>query len=275
MYWQLVDLVWLCYVPAAVSMTYRVAKNWNKYEKKVDMQRRFHSPNLCFLITTKRCGKVVQETIDAVHKAAKELEYEKYSVRVVADSIDNPCTNAEVQVVPASYKSVGKHKARALQYALESIPSDENTWIFHLDEESVMTTQCFQASLEYIVDGGKPIAEGPINYPNDIRNIFTLFLEGERSISCFYCVDQMENTPIWLHGSNLLVRSDVEHKVGWQFGDSLAEDQRFAYEAESKIGKDAFGWHGGLLLEKPAFSIKDAIKQRKRWFAGSLQNLST
>jgi beta-1,4-mannosyltransferase len=270
---ELLLILWLLYVPSAVNLLVRIVKNWKEYEKHVDYKRVFNTPKIVFLIATKTSPKVVQATVKSINQSCHKIGYLKYEVMIVADSVSHRCNHAETYIVPDNYESTAKYKSRALQYMLDKhIPNRDDTWILHLDEESTVTEQCVRALLEHIEDGGALVAEGPINYPNDIRNILTLFLEGERSISCFYCVDQMKNSPVWMHGSNLLCNSKVEHTVGWRFGSSLAEDQRFAYEVEKKYGK-VFGWHGGLIFEKPAFSVSDALKQRKRWFYGSIQNL--
>ena len=71
----------------------------------------------------------------------------------------------------------------------------------------------------------------------------------------------------------LLVRSDVEDQIGWEFGPILAEDQRFGYEVYKRYGKNSMGWHGGILLEQPPLNIKDHFMQRRRWIIGNLQNI--
>jgi hypothetical protein len=76
-----------------------------------------------------------------------------------------------------------------------------------------------------------------------------------------------------MHGSNLLVRSDAEDLIGWNFGSTLAEDQLFGYKLYEKYGKKALGWHGGILLEQPPLNVKDHFMQRRRWILGSLQNI--
>jgi cellulose synthase/poly-beta-1,6-N-acetylglucosamine synthase-like glycosyltransferase len=44
-------------------------------------------------------------------------------------------------------------------------------------------------------------------------------------------------------------------------------------KARNKYGSKAFGWHGGVIEEKSPFTLKDLVKQRRRWFYGLLQNL--
>lgn len=145
-----------------------------------------------------------------------------------------------------------------------------------MDEESLVTDQSLRAVLGYIQDGGKPVAEGPIVYSNKFlrKNILPSLVECCRPYQCYECRHMMtgDSVPTFIHGSNLLVRSDVEDGVGWDFGDSLTEDQRFGYEAHKKFGP-VFGWHGGMVVEQPPLSIKDTFRQRRRWAAGSAQNL--
>ncbi|MDQ6723301.1 MAG: glycosyltransferase family 2 protein, partial [Thermoproteota archaeon] len=107
-----------------------------------------------------------------------------------------------------------------------------------------------------------------------VANRITALAESPRSFGCFECVTHMNNPPpIHMHGSNLLVRSDVEDLIGWEFGPILAEDQRFGYEVYKKYGKKSMGWHGGILLEQPPLNIKDHFMQRRRWIIGNLQNI--
>jgi cellulose synthase/poly-beta-1,6-N-acetylglucosamine synthase-like glycosyltransferase len=79
--------------------------------------------------------------------------------------------------------------------------------------------------------------------------------------------------PLHMHGSNLLVRSDIEDDIGWKFGATLAEDQMFGYKVYEKYGLGSMGWHGGILLEQPPLNLKDHFFQRRRWFLGTMQNL--
>jgi cellulose synthase/poly-beta-1,6-N-acetylglucosamine synthase-like glycosyltransferase len=87
-------------------------------------------------------------------------------------------------------------------------------------------------------------------------------------------MDQERSSTVhWLNGSNLLIRSDIEQEVGWDFINCfISEDARFGYESTKKLGK-IFGWHGGLTIETPPASIKGLLKQRTRWYFGSILNL--
>jgi len=185
--------------------------------------------------------------------------------------------------VPDSYNPPNgcKYKARSLQYALEQRKKrgeiNSRIWIFLLDEESFITEQTLSSLVKYIEQPTpKPVAEGPIIYPNKFfKNIITSFGECMRPYICYDCVYQMTSGkgPLHMHGSNLLVRSDIEALVGWDhYLVDASEDQRFGWEAHRLLG-DIFGWHGGLIEEQPPFRIKDYIRQRRRWFVGNVHNM--
>ncbi|MGI0090139.1 MAG: glycosyltransferase family 2 protein, partial [Nitrososphaerales archaeon] len=184
-------------------------------------------------------------------------------------------------VVPKEYKTKNNaiRKGRALQYATDQRringDSGKDKWIFHLDEESVVTSQTLLSLLAFIREGKGLIAEGPISYPLKISqsNRLTFLAESVRPFQCYDCVSHMTHPPpMYMHGSNLFVRSDVEDKVGWDHGTSVAEDQLFGVKVHEKYG-DVFGWHGGMLLEQAPLNLVDHFKQRRRWVIGTLQNL--
>jgi len=95
-----------------------------------------------------------------------------------------------------------------------------------------------------------------------------------RPFCCYECMEFMNTgKPAFIHGSNLLIRSDIEEEVGWQNGKTLAEDTLFAIQAKKKFGPEVFGWHGGVVEEQSPLNFRDLMKQRKRWFYGLIQNL--
>ncbi|MFZ8801308.1 MAG: glycosyltransferase family 2 protein, partial [Candidatus Nanopusillus sp.] len=75
----------------------------------------------------------------------------------------------------------------------------------------------------------------------------------------------------WMHGSHVLIRSDVEQKVGWDFGETWGEDSLFGLKAQELGYK--IEWLRGRLYEQSPFSIKDFLKQRRRWVLHSFDVL--
>jgi cellulose synthase/poly-beta-1,6-N-acetylglucosamine synthase-like glycosyltransferase len=145
-----------------------------------------------------------------------------------------------------------------------------------MDDESYVTSQTIVAVLKSIENKKQVASEGPIFYPLkfEAANRLTAIAESMRPFTCYDCVSQMTNPPpLHMHGSNLLVRSDIEDTIEWKFGPTLAEDQMFGFKVYEKYGPGSMGWHGGVLLEQPPLNIRDHFFQRRRWVLGTLQNL--
>ncbi len=278
-------ILWIFFVPNAIKLFYRFVKNNKKFIEK-DMRRIPNDPRIIFQITTRSATKtsVVKRGIGSIIDSCNRIKYYKYDVVVVTeDSRDNKTLASylcKVICVSKKYAPNAIKKARALQYAVEyRRKNGQNTsdyWVFHMDDESYLVPQTLLSLLKFIREKKGIAAEGPIFYPLkfEIANRLTALAESPRSFGCFECVTHMNNPPpIHMHGSNLLVRSDIEDTIGWEFGPILAEDQRFGFEMYKKFGKGSMGWHGGVLLEQPPLNIKDHFMQRRRWVIGNLQNI--
>ncbi len=275
-------LIWLTYLPFSLKAFYHYIVDKDGFEAEATGEALDTSPFIVFQYTTKgQHEKVVSKGIESVSSACTGKHYTNYRIDVVTDGeTDN--YDANVLRVPADYVTPNHtlKKARALQYALENRRRQgkvgPGSWVWLMDEESILTEQALVAVLNYIKKGGKPVAEGPIVYSNKFlrKNMLPSLVECSRPYQCHECQHMMNSNsvPTFIHGSNLLVRSDVEDSVGWDFGDSLTEDQRFGYEAHRKFGP-VFGWHGGMIIEQPPLNFRDTFRQRRRWAAGSVQNL--
>ena len=240
---------------------------------------RFGTPRLIFQITTKGNIPIVQATIDRVNSVCKEIEYKKYEVWVVTD-VQEEFANCRTIVVPKDYSCNAVYKGRALQYAVETRKKEkkntEDLYVFHLDDESLITKQTLCSILTFLENNPPPISEGLIIYPLQEKEKIriTHLLDTLRPFCCFECLDFMKRgNPAYIHGSNLLIRNDIEEEVGWENGRTIAEDSLFALKARSKCGSAVFGWHGGVIEERSPFDLKDFFKQRKRWYYGLVQNL--
>ena len=242
-------------------------------------RERFGTPKLIFQVTTKGNIGIVQNTIDRVNNVCAEIEYKKYELWAVTDAQEK-FEGCRTIVVPPSYSCNAIHKGRALQYAVEvrrkENKCDKDTFIFHLDDESLITKQTLCSILCYLEDNPKPISEGLIIYPVQEKEEIKIsnLMDTLRPFCCYECLALMSGgNPAYIHGSNLLVRSDVEDEVGWTNGKTIAEDTLFAINARLKFGKGVFGWHGGVVEEKSPLNLKDLIKQRRRWFYGFIMNM--
>jgi cellulose synthase/poly-beta-1,6-N-acetylglucosamine synthase-like glycosyltransferase len=276
---------WLSYVPIAIISILRIIRN-----RKIFVDKgQYHlskSPRIIFQITTRSATKtqVVRRGIASVINAAGSLDFRNYEIHIVTDDPDDSVTlrgtGCEVVLVDKKFRTNAIRKGRALQYAVEyrrlGAKNTSAYWIFHMDDESYVTRQTIVALLKFISEKRQYASEGPIFYPLkfEVANRITAIAESIRPFSCYDCVSQMTNPPpLHMHGSNLLVRSDVEDSIGWNFGPTLAEDQMFGFKVYERYGPHSMGWHGGILLEQPPLNMKDHFLQRRRWVLGTLQNL--
>jgi len=276
---------WLSYVPVAIISVWKTIKN-RKLFFEGDFSNQFNNSSITFQITTRSATRtsVVQRGIRSIVNSASQVSFYNYQICVVTDDPQDHWTlrkeRCEVLVVQKSYHTDAIKKGRALQYAVDHRRKmGKNTnkqWIFHMDEESYVAPQTILALLKFVAKGKGLVSEGPIFYPLKFEsaNRLTAIAESVRPFGCYDCVSQMRNPPpLHMHGSNLLVRSDIEDDNGWKFGHTLAEDQMFGFKVYEKYGHESMGWHGGILLEQPPLNIKDHFFQRRRWFLGTMQNL--
>jgi egghead protein (zeste-white 4 protein) len=288
---SLLTLLWLINIPIALLAISRFISNKGMFITS-DLRRIRNDPTIIFQITTRSATRtpVVKRGIHSIIDSCKKVEYDNYKISVITDDESDILSLAEfaceVVVIPKSFKTFAIKKGRALQYAIVNRRSrgenDKRFWVYHMDDESFLTSQTVLSLLKYIRDGKGLASEGPIFYPLKFENanILTALAESIRPFTCYDCVSQMTNKvviktpPLHMHGSNLLVRSDVEDSIGWNFGPTLAEDQLFGYLVYERYGSNSMGWHGGVLLEQPPLNMKDHFMQRRRWVLGSLQNVN-
>jgi hypothetical protein len=278
-------ILWIFFIPRAIILFYRFIKNKKRFIEK-DLTRIQNDPKIIFQITTRSATKtpVVKRGIDSIIESCDGIKYHKYEILVVTEDYNDIDTlnssSCKVICVSKKFRPNAIKKARALQFAVDyrrkNNKHSSDYWVFHMDDESYVVQQTILSVLKFIREKKGVAAEGPIFYPLKFEraNRITALAESPRSFGCFECVTHMNNPPpIHMHGSNLLVRSDVEDLIGWEFGPILAEDQRFGFEIYKKFGKDSMGWHGGIMLEQPPLNIKDHFMQRRRWIIGNLQNI--
>src|SRR5215831_16306156 len=287
---DILTVIWLLNIPIAFIAIVRCFTNFQIFIHK-DPVRIHNDPAIIFQITTRSATNtpVVLRGLSSIIDSCSQINYSNYRISVVTDDIRDiqvlSKRKCEVVLVDKSFKTSAIKKGRALQFGVnhrrESLENTKDYWIFHMDDESFLTSQTVLSLLKYIREGAGVAAEGPIFYPLKFEsaNLLTALAESVRPFSCYDCVSQMTNgsiiktPPLHMHGSNLLVRADIEDSIGWDFGPTLAEDQLFGYKVYQKYGAESLGWHGGILLEQPPLNIKDHFMQRRRWVVGSLQNI--
>lgn len=187
-----------------------------------------------------------------------------------------------LMVVPTEYYTPlgGRGKARALQYAVEQRQelktSNAATWVYHQDEETCVGEDTVLGIAEFIEAGRHEVGVGIILYPLDWTGSPSHVQELTRSYDDYRVLDSMTmpaNPTSGVHGSHILVRSDLEDEVGWDsIGYEPAEDLTFEIRLRRKFGA-VFGVLKGFAYEKGAFSLADQLRQRRRWMHGVLHAL--
>lgn len=253
------EIIWTLIFPGMILHWYCTIKNHKDLVYKGIETRK--DIKITFLLATKLCPSCVQSSIDSIHTSCKKANYINYAVKVITQR-DEICkvAGADMIHVPSNYTCKSKFKAKDLNYALQFIPNSNKEWIFHLDEDSRITEQTINALHHYINNNGNPVANGlSVFVPNG--NMFTYYAEAHRMWTFPFLKELLKNTPLWMNGSNMLIRSDVEQEIGWNFGNMFGEDTSFAYNVRRTKGK-VFGWHGGLTIEYPCKNVKELFKQR-------------
>ncbi len=186
-------------------------------------------------------------------------------------------------VIPEGYETPNhsRFKARALQYATETrIDRDIDTaddWVYHQDTETMVGEDTILGILDFITDtsDGRLSGAGVILYPQDWRYRFNSVEETTRSVGDIGAMGQMNmwgTVPFGYHGSHLLVRADVENEIGWDFGRVRSEDLLFSLKLRERFGSVTRRLKG-FAYEKPPFTVRDQLKQRRRWILGTIEVL--
>jgi beta-1,4-mannosyltransferase len=188
-------------------------------------------------------------------------------------------SGVELWVVPRGYDTpLGtRGKARALQYAVEQRQalrlSSPGTWVYHQDEETCVGQDTLLGISDFVRAGRALVGSGIILYPIDWVGSPSHVQELTRSYDDFRVMDSMtmpDNPTLGFHGSHILVRSDVEDSVGWDsLGYAPAEDLTFEIRVRARYGS-VFGVLKGFAYEKGAFTLRDQLRQRRRWVHGVL-----
>lgn len=187
-----------------------------------------------------------------------------------------------VMVIPKAYRTeLGTHgKARALEFACDarrdSGLSSPLVWVYHQDEETCVGEDTLRGISDFVLQDRALVGAGVILYPLDWSGFPSHIQELTRSYDDFRVLDSMTqpgNPTVGFHGSHILIRADAEDSVGWDSkGYAPAEDLSFEIRLRARYG-EVFGILRGFAYEKGAFSLRDQLRQRRRWVHGVLHAL--
>ena len=184
--------------------------------------------------------------------------------------------------VPTSYQTPNGalYKARALQYALtqRKLENVEAKQVFnlHLDEESQLTPEVLAGLHEFLKNpqNHSSVGQGEIKYNayNYGEHKLITAIDSIRTgddLGRFRFQLKLLHRPLFgLHGSFLLIPQTVEERIGFDLGGkgSITEDAYFALLAADKGIR--FNWVEGFIREQSPFTLRDVLRQRRRWISG-------
>ncbi len=226
------------------------------------------------LFTTIRVDIVVEEDCEAL---------------LAIESLAAMADNTRIVVVPADYQTVNNthFKARASQYAAEDRrargESHAGVWILHMDDDTGIAADTAYALAEYVGceqaagDDARYLAQGLLVYPRELASSRLAWMADAVRPACdasLFVRSTATGAPgAGLHGELLLVRSDIEDSIGWDFGPrSIVEDADFALRfCDRYPGRS--GWLKGRSIGASPASVADLLRQRERWVWGLLELL--
>lgn len=194
-------------------------------------------------------------------------------------------SHTRVLFVDAAYETLGgtKRKARANVWAdqLRAIEGEthDNVWVLHMDDDTGIGRDTAEQMAKFIRNNpaglrtAKHLVQGILTYPRQFAvNKLTWLADAVRpasDLSLFRLLTGRGNPLVGAHGELLLVRSSIEHQIGWDFGRilSITEDANFALLFASKFpGKSA--WFSARCYGASPATLKDLVTQRERWARG-------
>jgi egghead protein (zeste-white 4 protein) len=239
-----------------------------------------HDHFICFRVVTKGIyPNLVKKNVERNINICSSIGLFNFIFEIVTEkAIDIPKSMFIKEiVVPFNYRTSRKtlYKARALQYCLEDNVNtlNDDDWIVHLDEETVLTKASVIGILNFIAEGTASFGQGIISYANEeifswVTTIFDFTRVGADYGILRFCLKYFKKPVFSWKGSYVVSNAGAERSVSYDFGieGSIAEDCFFGLTAW-KLGY-SFGFIEGEMWEKSPFSLIDYIRQRKRWIQG-------
>jgi beta-1,4-mannosyltransferase len=278
--WSWLGILWVVpFIPAMFELTGLLL--WRAPRAPVEL-----IPNLvCWRIVSRGLNKeALRETITACRLEMDRTPLFPYVIEVILDhdtalaALPRESADLRYICVPGNYSTPNGtlNKARALNYAIEASPLPPEAWIVHLDEETCPTASGIRGIAAAIREEEATrrlrIGQGTITYHRDWANHpFLTLADAIRTgsdLGRLYTAMKTGAPIFGMHGSFIVVRNDVERSMGFDVGPvgSLTEDAWWG-----TLAMDAgyrCRWVEGHLAEQCTHSLRDFMKQRRRWFNG-------
>jgi len=187
---------------------------------------------------------------------------------------------ARIVIVPLDFettKGTGK-KARAHYYATQerraAFPDLEHTWVYHHDDETALGEDAIFGIDEFVRvhAGERAIGYGVILYdqcfswrPSQVQEL----TRTSNDLSSLTFIDRHDNAVGMYHGSHSLIRADIEDDFGWDIGPGTISEDLLLDIGAHRLGATFYALHG-FAHEQAALTVRDQLKQRRRWIQEAL-----
>ncbi len=245
-----------------------------------DRSRKMPYPVVFRIVTRGDQPDTVIATVWSVVESMQARPLFRFRVEIVSDM---PITGlpehraVHAIVVPEDQTMNGAtHKARALHYALTVSPVPDEAWVFHLDEESHVTEGVIvgirQAVTEEEASGLHRIGQGLITYHRDLatNRLYSLAdsIRVGDDLGRFHLQYRLHKILFGMHGSFLLVRSNIEKQVDFDFPPEACTTEDTTWALRQMAKGNRFRWVEGTVVEQSPGNFRDFVRQRRRWFTG-------
>ncbi len=186
-----------------------------------------------------------------------------------------------VITVPRDFVAVSQYKARALEYSRIvrkklGLVSPTRKMCF-LDDDVEPTRGYLAAGLASDYDLCQGITAPRLQYGKvSPGHWFLSHLDDMRFLACLvYCsfTQGVIKHPVYAHGEGMVVATQAEQVVGWNYRIYASEDLVFGQNAVRLGFKWGF-FHEYIQLTSP-WTMMDYIKQRRRWLWGNIHAIRT
>ncbi|XP_064608893.1 beta-1,4-mannosyltransferase egh-like [Liolophura sinensis] len=238
------------------------------------------APFICFRVVTKGdFPELIKDNLRRNMETCCQAGVDNCMFEIVTDKAIHLARMPGVReiVVPDTYvTSQGSlFKARALQYCLEDGVNmlNDDDWIVHLDEETLLTKNSAIGIFNFVTEGSHHFGQGVITYGSGhVVNWVTTLIDSVRVAIDYgalrFCFKVFHKPIFNWKGSFNVSNVAAERRVNYDHGPeaSIAEDCYFGILASS-MGY-SFGFVEGEMNEQSTFTFVDFMRQRRRWAQG-------
>jgi len=216
---------------------------------------------LVVIATNGKASYVVNKIVATLRSYNLEME-----IFALIEEYDRSNYDCDTIVVPKNY-STPKHsmnKHRALNYLSEWMGRrgyGSETYVVHLDDDSVVTKEY----LQHVLAMDEHAGIGSVRLREYNHFTFSTLADFGRvaDYDSYITFFTSKHRPIGVNGEGLVIRADIETKLGWDYGPVAAEDLVMGQKIYSS--GYSFGFIPGFVYIAPALNALDFYRQRRRW----------